>query len=165
MIRIYSGDKKNSMVIGVSLCLICILYGSSWRSFIYILSNAVRERPSFRRGLFRTPSDRISHHIHILRTSCCQLPVRSGIVWLLVEVVYWLRVVKPVYPTINLVFLELIVKVKVSAKFCLHSFKWFCLQISDAKYFFPFLSKVLLSRIDSCNNILFSNLKQKRTHY
>ena len=39
-------------------------------------------------GLFRTPSDRISHRIHIVRTSCSQLATRSGIFCLLVEVVY-----------------------------------------------------------------------------
>ena len=52
-----------------------------------------RERPSslerLRGIFFRTPSDKISHRIHIVRISCSQLPARSGIFCLLVEVVYW----------------------------------------------------------------------------
>ena len=40
------------------------------------------------------------------------------------------------YPTINLSFLGIIVKVKHPTKFCWHSFEWFCLQISsDANFF------------------------------
>ena len=85
----------------------------------------------------RTFSDsfRQNHHIHIVRTSCSQLPARSGIFCHLVGVVYWLNGLKFAYPMINLAFMGIIVKVKLAAKFCLHSFKWFCYQISDAKYF------------------------------
>ena len=37
---------------------------------------------------------------------------------------------------INLAFLGIIIKVKLPAKFSLHSFEWFCLEISsEAKYF------------------------------
>ena len=109
--------------------------------------------------LLRTPSDRISHRIHIISTSCCQLSAKSGIFCFLLEVVYWPCSKKFVYPTINLVFLGIILKVKLLAKFWLYSFEWFCLQIrSDAKYFF-LLSKPLRSRINSCYSILFSNLK------
>ena len=83
--------------------------------------------------VFRTPSNRISH---IVRTANNQLPAKSGIFCLLVEVVYWPCSLKFVYPMINLAFLERMIKVKLRAKFCLHSFEWFCLQISsDAKYF------------------------------
>ena len=85
----------------------------------------------------------------------------SGIFYLLVEVVYWPCGLKFVYPIINLAFLGIIVK--LPAKFSLHSFEWFCLQISsDTKYFF-LLSKALGSRINCCYSILFSNLKQERT--
>ena len=52
-------------------------------------------------GLFRTPSHRISHHIHIVRTSYSQLLARSGIFCLLVEVVYWPCGLKFEYPMIN----------------------------------------------------------------
>ena len=91
---------------------------------------------TFSRGLFRTPSDRISH-IHIVRTSYIQLLARSGIFCFHVEIVYWPCGLKFEYPMINLAFLEIIVKVKPPVKFCLHSFEWFCLQIrSDARYFF-----------------------------
>ena len=76
-------------------------------------------------GLFRAASGRISHGIHIVGTSWSQLPVRSGIFHLLVEVVYWPCCRKFVDPTINLAFQRIIVKVKLPAKFCLHSFGWF----------------------------------------
>ena len=43
------------------------------------------------------------------------------------------------------------------------SFQWFCLQISSgAKYFFS-CPRHLWSKINSCDRILFSNQKQKRT--
>ena len=86
-------------------------------------------------GLFRTP-DRISHCIHIFKTSCSQLPARSGIFCLLFEVVYWPCGLKFVYLMINLAFRGIIFKVKLPTKFCLHSFEWFFLQIiCEAKYF------------------------------
>ena len=44
-----------------------------------------------------------------------------------------------------------------------NSFEWFYLQISsDAKSFFPVLSKVLWLKINSCYSILFTNLKQNK---
>ena len=116
----------------MTLCLIWILYGYSWRSF-KILCNKFLGTSLER--LFWTPN-RISHRIYIVRTFCSWLPARSRIFCLLVEVVYWPCGLKFVYPTKNLAFLEIIVKVKLPVKFCLHSFEWFCLQISDAKYFF-----------------------------
>ena len=105
------------------------------------LSYSARERPSswerFRMDFFRTSFDRISHRIHIVRMSCSQLPTRYGILCLLVVVVYQLRGLKFVYPTINLAFLGIIIKVKLPARFCWHSFEWFFRQISsDAKYLF-----------------------------
>ena len=69
--------------------------------------------------------------------------LRPGVFYLLVEVYYWLRCFKFVYQTINLASLGITVKIKLPAKFCLHSFEWFCLQIScDTKYF-PLLSKAM----------------------
>ena len=128
------------MSAGVSLCLIWILYGYSWRSIFKILWNNTHWRPSswecLRRGHFWTPSDIISHCIYIVRTSCCQFPARSGIFCLLVEV-YKPCDLKFVYPTVNLAFMGIIVKVKLPAKFCRHSFKWFSFQrSSDANYIF-----------------------------
>ena len=94
-------------------------------------------------GLFRTPSDRIFHRIHIVRTSCSQLPARSGIFYFFHAVVYWLCGLKFMYPTMKLAFLG--IKVKLPAKFCLHSFEWFCLQISsDTKYYFLFCDRGLI---------------------
>ena len=61
-------------------------------------------------GNFLNPSDRISHCIHIVRMSCSQLPAWSRIFCFLVEVVYWPCSLKFVYPTINLAFLGIIVK-------------------------------------------------------
>ena len=58
-------------------------------------------------GTFWTPSDRIPHYIHIVRTYCQPL-ARSGIFFLLVELVYWLSGLKFRYPTINLAFLRII---------------------------------------------------------
>ena len=88
-------------------------------------------------GLFRTPSERISHCIHLVRTPCSQLPARSGIFCLFVEVVYRSCGLKFVYRTINLFFYWILVKVKFPAKFCWHSIELFYLQISsDSKYFF-----------------------------
>ena len=85
-------------------------------------------------GFFRTSFSRILHCIHIVRTSWNQLPVRFGIFCRLIEVVYWPSGLEFVYPMINLAYLGIIVK--LSAKFCLHSLEWFCLQIrNDTKYF------------------------------
>ena len=69
--------------------------------------------------IFRTPSIRISHHIFIVRTSCRKFHARVGIFCLLVDVVYRPWGLKFVYPTINLAFLEITVKDKLLAKFCL----------------------------------------------
>ena len=113
-------------------------------------------------GTFSDFFDRISHGIHIVRTTCSQLLARSGIFCLLTQVVYWPCGLEFVYSTTNLAFLRIIVKVKLPAKLCLHCFEWFCLQI-----FFALLSKTLWWRINCYYFILFSNLKQrKRTqHY
>ena len=39
-------------------------------------------------GILQTPSDRISHLIHIIRIPCCQRPAKSEIFCFLVEVFY-----------------------------------------------------------------------------
>ena len=112
-----------------------------------------------------TFSNRIFHCIHIVWTSCSQLPAWSEIFCLLVEVVYWACGLKFVYPTINLAFLGIIVQVKSSVKFCLHSLEWFCLQISsDAKYFFLSCPRHCDQGLIVVYSILFSNLKQKKEH-
>ena len=70
------------------------------------------------------------HYYHIL--------LSTGIFCLLVQVVYRHFCLKLVYLMITLIFLGITVKVKLTAKFCLHSFEWvyhqinnkFCLQIN-----------------------------------
>ena len=138
------------MSAGVSLCLVWILYEYSWRSFFTILYNNAREKPSSWEHLlrlFRTPSDRNSHSIHIVRTSCGQLFVRSGIFCLLV--VYWLCGLKFVYLAITLAFGGIIVKIKLPAKCCLNSFEGICLHISSDTKYFSLLSKALWLRINN----------------
>ena len=127
-------ETSNSMSADVSLDLIWILYGYSWRSFLKILCNDVLERLNSWEGL-RSLSNRISHRIHIVRTPCSQLPAKSGIFCLLLEIVYWPCSLKIVNPIINLAFLGIIVTVKQPAKFCLYNFERFFFQISDVKYF------------------------------
>ena len=82
----------------------------------------------------------LSLHPHckdILQSTSCEILVFS----ILVEVVYWPCSLKFVYPTINLAFLEIIVKLNFLWNFA-RSFEWFCLQISsDAKYFFLSFSR------------------------
>ena len=96
---------------------------------------------SFQQNLSPPPH----HRLPIVRTSCSQLLVRSEIFCLIVEVVYSSCGLKFVYPTINLNFLQIIVKIKHLVKFCLHSLGWFCLQISnDAKYFSPLVQAILI---------------------
>ena len=111
----------------------------SWWSFFKILCNDARERPS---SWERLRWDyRISHPVHIVRTSWSQLPARTGIFYLLAKIVYWSWNLKFVYPTINLAFGGIIVK--HPAKFCLHGFEWFRLQISsDTKYFSSFVQGI-----------------------
>ena len=106
----------------------------------------------------------ISHRIHIVTISCSQLPARSGIFCLLVEIAYWPWAWKFVYTAINLAFWGIIVKVKLLAKFFLHGF-WMILSPNKSwcKIFF-------LSYPRHCNRELiivivyfFSSLKQKGT--
>ena len=123
------------MSAGVSLSLVWILYWFSWR-FFATMNVKTKFLSTFFEGLFRTPPDRTSHCIHIVKTSCCQLPARFETFCLLVEVVYWPYELKFVYPTINLALLGIIIKVKLLAKFCLHRIEWFCPQISGAKHFY-----------------------------
>ena len=129
---IYYWDKK-PMSASVSLCLIRILYGYSWKSFLKILCCDESERivlGNIFRGTYWTPSDRISNSIHIVRTPCSQPPSRFRTFSLYVEVVYWLCDLKCVYPTMNLDFLRRIVKINLTVKFArqfwmiLSSNKW-----------------------------------------
>ena len=126
------------------------------------LSYCARKRPSSWERLrmdFQTPSDRISHCIHIDKTSCSQFFVPSGIFCRLVVVVYWPCDLKFVYPMINLFFLGIILKL---------NFLWnyACIVLTDLiskwvmrQNIFLFLSKTWWSRLNSCYSILFSNLK------
>ena len=98
-------------------------------------------------GIFRTPSDRISHCICIFWTSSCQLRVISEISYLFAEVVYWPCDLKFVYPTINLAFLRIIVNVNLPAKFCLEFWMILSPNYQWPKILFPHLSKALWSRI------------------
>ena len=70
---------------------------------------------------------------------------------------------KFVYPLIKLTFLAIIVKVKLPAKLCLHSFEWFCLEMNKAKYFFS-LVQGIVSKINCCNIILFFKYGIKKEH-
>ena len=112
------------------------------------------------RRLFRVPSNGISHRIHIVKISCSQLPARSGIFCLLVEVCYWACGLRFVYTTINLAILGIIVKVKLPAKYCLHSFEWFSFQIRQN--IFPLLSKAFWWRINIYYSKLFFKPEIKR---
>ena len=103
------------------------------------LSYSARQRPysqeRFRSNCFELlPTKSLT--ASSVRASCSQPNSTSGIFYLLVEVVYWLCGLKFVYPTINFAFLQIIFKVKLPAKFCLHSYEWFSPQISsNTKYF------------------------------
>ena len=120
----------------VSLCLIWILYGPSWRSFFGILCDDARERPSSWEYLQRNFFGLLPIESLTASTLSGHLAVNfldmSGIFCLLYEGFFlqtmWLEIC---------VLLRIVVKVKFPAKFCLHSFEWFCLQISsDVRYFF-----------------------------
>ena len=129
-------------------------------------------------GLFRNPSDKIYHHIHIVRTSCDQLPARSRIFFLLLGLVYWPCGLRSVFPTINSSLLEIIVKVKLAVKFCLHSFEFIfkkikTFRLTKGTQFWMILSPkkwrkiFFLSCLRHCNRrlivvIRLSNLKQKK---
>ena len=99
--------------------------------------------------LFRTLSDRISHCIHIVRSSCSQLPARFKIICILVEVVYRPCGWESLYSTIDLAFLGISVKLNLAQSY-LHRVEWFYRS-----------SKALWSRINSCYSILFSNMKKR----
>ena len=121
-----TGSSQN--VFHVRLCEFMLDLDSVWVQLKILLWDSLqrcmwktRFLGTFSERLFRTSSGRISHRIHSIGTSCSQLPARSGIFYLLIEVVYWPCDLKFVYPTINLTFLGIIVK--LPAKFCLHSFE------------------------------------------
>ena len=112
-------------------------------------------------GLFQTPSNRISHRIHIVRTSCSQLPVRSWIFCLLVKVIYWPCGLKSEYATINLAFLGIIIKLNFLRNFACTVLNDFVSKKVGAQNIFPLLSRSLRSMIYNCYCLLSSNLKQK----
>ena len=148
----------------MSLCW--ILYGYSWRSFamMYVkdqvlwnvfggtFSNSFRQNLSLHphcQDVFQSTSCQIWDFLPscwgCLLTLWLEIPARSGIFCLLVEVIYWPCGLKFVYPMINLAFLGIIIKVKFSTKFCLHSFKRFCLPIScDAKFFSSLVKGIVI---------------------
>ena len=148
----------------VNLCLLWILCGYCWRSFFKIFCNDARERPSswerLRKDFFGLlPTESLTSSTLSGHLAVNFLPDQVA------EAVYWSCGLKLVYPMINLAFLGIIVKVKLPAKFSLHSFEWFCLQISsDAKYFSS-LAQGIVMRINSWYCILFSNLNQKRRQH
>ena len=105
------------------------------------LSYCACQRPSSWERLWRDFFGLLPTESHIAFTLSghleIKLPAGSGIFCPFLEAVYWPCGLKFVYPIINLAFLWIINKVKLPAKFCLHSFEWICFQInSDGKYFF-----------------------------
>ena len=101
------------------------------------------------KGFFRTPSDRISHCIHTVRTSFSQLPAISGIFCLLVEFVYWPCGLKICVANDKLGFLKL--KSGFFVKILLGQF-WIILSPNKVptQNIFPILSKALWWRINCC---------------
>ena len=86
----------------------------------------------------------LSLHPHS-QDSCSQLSIRSCIFCLIFEVVNWRFGYKSVYPTINLVFRRIIVKVKSPTKFSLYRLEWNFLQkILDAKYFSSLIKSIVI---------------------
>ena len=142
------------MLAWVSLCLIWILYGYSGRSFFKIFYDDLRKRLSswerLRRDFFghllieSLTASKMSWHLAV------NFMFDLGFSAFFVEVVFKPCRLKFVYPTINLAFLGIFIKVKLPAKFCLHSFEWVVTQNS-----FSFFSKPLSSRINSCYSKLF----------
>ena len=116
LINVFLPEQRSRLCIW-SCVLYLYMYCCYWYHYgcgIQYLSYSARERPIFwgtsSKGLFRNPSDIISHCIHIVKKSCSQLPARSGIFSLLVEVVYWTCNLKFLYSKINLIFLMIIVQ-------------------------------------------------------
>ena len=156
--------------------MIIIYYWDSWREFLLDLDSVwlqlktlsdslqwCRWKTKYFGGTFSDSFwQNLSAHLHlqdILQSTSYQIRIFCH----LVEVVYWPCGLTFVYPTLNLAFLGIIVKVKLLVKFCLQDF----VSKSVTKYFSSlFLGIVIGSRINSWCSILFSNLKQKRTqHY
>ena len=105
-----------------------------WLYHTVLVKDQVLGRSS--EGLFRTP-DRISHRIHIVGTSCNQL-----VIWDFLPAC-WGCLLTPFteicVPNDKLDFSGDNYQIKLPAKFCLHSFEWFCLQISSNTKYFSFL--------------------------
>ena len=129
MIMIYYWDKK----LHVSWCEFMLNLDSVWvvedSSLWFFVTKHMKDQvlENVFGGTFLGSSrQNLSLHPHchdILQSTSC----RSGFFCLHVSIVYWSCGLKFVYPTINLAFLVMIIKVKLPAKFCLHSFEWFCL--------------------------------------
>ena len=122
-------------------------------------------RNLFTEGLFQTLSHRISCCIHIVKTPCSQLPSRSGIFCLLVEVVYLPSNLKFEYPIINLAFLGIIIKAKIIRKFLLAQFWMILFPNKWCKIFFVSCPRHCNQGLILIHCILFSNLKQKTTNF
>ena len=70
-----------------------------------------------------------THSFQIAKSSCTQLPARSGCFWLLAELVHWSFSSKDMCPLINLAFQGMVVEVELTAKFYLYCFERFHLKI------------------------------------
>ena len=72
--------------------------------------------------LFGTFSNRFSHSIQIDKSSCTQLPARSGCFCLLTELVHWSCSSKLMCPLINLALQGMVVEGELPVKFWLYCF-------------------------------------------
>ena len=70
-----------------------------------------------------------THSFQIAKSSCTQLPARSGCFWLLAELVHWSFSSKDMCPLINLAFQGMVVEIELTAKFYLYCFERFLLRI------------------------------------
>ena len=146
-----------------SWCLISILYGYSRIFFFKILCNDAYKRPNswerFRRDFFGfCPTESItastlSGHLAIKSTSCQILDFLPSCWFCLLTL--WPEIW---VPNDKFAFLQLIFKLKLSGKFCLHRFEWFCLLINDTKYFFLYCPRFLWSKVGSCYNHYHYNI-------
>ena len=112
----------------VSLCLIWILYGYSWRSFFKILGNDVQERlgswERLQRGFFRLlPTESLTTSIlsgHLAINFLPDLRFSASSLRLFID-----SVTKDCVLNDKFGFSGDIVIVKLPAKICLHSTEWF----------------------------------------
>ena len=149
----------------MSLCLIWILYGYNWKSFLKILRNDTRERASSWECLWR-------YFLGLLPTESLTASTFSGhfAVNILPDLgfsAFFLRFLRSLW-------LKICVSSDTfafSGDYCQTFYEFLFAILNDKspnkrrKIFFPILSKPFWSRINSCYSILFWNLRQKRTHY